>query len=113
MAGTRSSRGVSPCYSPFLSNAWCVPWKKSVRDCCALRPRWRAAPDLSGVDDSGDFRVLPLESLVRMKLTSFRRKDQVHLLDLIGVGLIDESWLPRLPVELAARLKELIDHPDE
>jgi hypothetical protein len=47
-----------------------------------------------------------------MKLTSFRLKDRVHMRDMIDVGLIDESWLPRLPVELAARLKELLDNPE-
>jgi hypothetical protein len=35
-------------------------------------------------------KTLPLESLVRMKLTSFRRKDQVHILDMISIGLINE-----------------------
>ena len=45
-------------------------------------------------------RTLPFESLVRMKLTSFRRKDQVHIQDMISVGLIDESWLDRLPERL-------------
>jgi hypothetical protein len=47
-----------------------------------------------------------------MKLTSNSRKDQVHILDMIGVGLVDATWLPRLPPELAARLKELLDDPD-
>jgi len=56
--------------------------------------------------------VLSLESLVRMKLTSFRRKDQVHLLDMIGVGLIDEAWVTRYSPELASRLQELLDNPD-
>lgn len=55
---------------------------------------------------------MSLESLVRMKLTSFRRKDQVHLLDLIGVDLVDETWLDRLPPPLAPRLKELLVDPD-
>ena len=44
-----------------------------------------------------------------MKLTSFRLKDKVHLLDLLDVGLIDESWCGHVPAEIAARLKELID----
>lgn len=47
-----------------------------------------------------------------MKLLSNRRKDQVHLLDLIGVGLVDATWLPKLPPELAERLKHLLDTPD-
>jgi hypothetical protein len=58
------------------------------------------------------FRVIALESLVRMKLTSFRLKDQVHLQDLTKAGLIDDSWLSRLPADLAARLKPLIDNPN-
>ena len=59
-----------------------------------------------------DVRTLPLESLVRMKLTSFRRKDQVQLLDMIGVGLIDDGWPAKFSPPLAARLQELLDNPD-
>jgi hypothetical protein len=47
-----------------------------------------------------------------MKLNSFRRKDQVHLLDLISLGLVDVSWLPRLVPEHATRLQQLLDDPD-
>jgi hypothetical protein len=47
-----------------------------------------------------------------MKLTSFRRKDQVHLLDMVEVGLLDRSWLAKLRPELAARLQELLDNPE-
>jgi hypothetical protein len=43
---------------------------------------------------------------------SNRRKDQVHVQDLINVGLVDTSWLSRFPAELAARLKEILDTPD-
>ena len=70
------------------------------------------APD---VDDAGigkEFSVIPLESLVRTKLVAWRRKDQVHLLDLIGVGLIDPSWTPRFQEPLRSRLQELIDNPE-
>lgn len=70
------------------------------------------APDVADSDPDNAFSVLQLDALVRMKLTSFRRKDQVHLLDLLDVGLIDASWIQRLPPELATRLQELIDHPD-
>ena len=59
-----------------------------------------------------DARTLPLEQLVKMKLTSFRRKDQVHLLDMISIGLIDESWLDRMPHQLRIRLDELLNDPD-
>jgi hypothetical protein len=70
------------------------------------------APEIQTVDDAANFRVITLESLVTMKLMSNRRKDQVHVLDLIGVNLIDESWLAKLPPELAGRLKQILDTPD-
>jgi hypothetical protein len=64
------------------------------------------------VQSDDEFQLIALEPLVRMKLTSFRRKDQMHLLDMIGVGLIDESWTERYPKELADRLQSLLDDPD-
>ena len=71
-----------------------------------------AAPDIKECKTTATFRVLNLEALLRMKLTSFRRKDQVHVLDFIEVGLIDESWVNRLPGELGDRLQELLDNPE-
>ena len=71
-----------------------------------------AAPDVSESESAGSFRLLSLEALVRMKLTSFRDKDRVHLRDLIDVGLIGESTLANLPTSLQARLKELFDNPE-
>jgi len=70
------------------------------------------APDVTEFERASKFRVLTLEALVRMKLTSFRRKDQVHVQDMIDVGLVDSSWRDRLPPHLAARLQELLDTPD-
>lgn len=35
-----------------------------------------------------------------------------HLRDMIEVELINESWCERLPPQLAARLKELLDNPN-
>jgi hypothetical protein len=70
------------------------------------------APQVGDSEPTETFRIVDLESLVRMKLTSYRRKDQVHILDMIDVGLIDESWLPRLSAPLAERLKELLDNPE-
>jgi hypothetical protein len=71
------------------------------------------APDVAESEPSkAGYRIVFLESLVRMKLTSFRRKDQVHIQDLIGVGLVDASWVARFPPELAARLQELLDDPN-
>lgn len=57
-------------------------------------------------------RTLPLERLVRMKLTSFRDKDRVHLRDMLSIDMIDESWLPKMPDSLRERLQSLIDDPD-
>jgi hypothetical protein len=70
------------------------------------------APVTAEAEESAQFRLLRLEPLVRMKLTSFRRNDQVHLLNLAEVGLIDASCLDRLEPVLAARLKELLESPE-
>ena len=70
------------------------------------------APDVIESEPAEPFRVLRLDALVRMKLTSFRDKDRTHLRDLISVGLVDESWRLKLPDELAARLQSLLDTPD-
>ena len=70
-----------------------------------------SVPDVDRVYVKDKVAFLPLEDLVRMKLTANRRKDQVHIEDFLDVGLIDASWLSRLPPELAARLQHLIDTP--
>ena len=71
-----------------------------------------AVPSIDDYERIKDVRTLSLESLVRMKLTSNRRKDQVHILDMLSVGLIDGTWLLRLSPALAQRLQTLIDDPD-
>ncbi|HEX5272269.1 MAG TPA: hypothetical protein VFW33_17350 [Gemmataceae bacterium] len=68
-------------------------------------------PDVSESEQADQYRVLSLEALVRIKLTAFRDKDRTHLRDLLDVGLIDGTWCPRFPPELAARLQSLIDTP--
>jgi hypothetical protein len=79
-----------------------------------VRPEYdAAAPDVTESERSKGFQVLALESLVRMKLTSYRRKDQVHLMDMLEVGLIDAAWGARFTPELAQRLQHLIDTPDD
>ncbi len=78
-----------------------------------VRPEYAfPAPDVIEAEASEVFRVLRLDALIRMKLTSFRDKDRTHLRDLLAVGLLDESWRMRLPDELAARLQELLDKPE-
>ena len=79
-----------------------------------VRPEYDApAPDVAESEKPAGVRVVALEALVRMKLTSFRRKDQVHLLDMLEVGLIDAAWTSRFEPRLAARLQELIDTPEQ
>jgi hypothetical protein len=70
------------------------------------------APDVCESEPGPGFRVLALEPLVKMLLVSFRSKDRMHLRDMIDVGLVDETWLPRLSAELSLRLKELLDNPE-
>jgi hypothetical protein len=78
-----------------------------------VRPDYAiSAPDVSESEETETFRLVSLEALVRMKLTSFRDKDRVHVRDLIDVGLVDSSWLNRLPASLQPRLRELLDHPE-
>ena len=70
------------------------------------------AADISEAESFDAFRVVSLEALVRMKLTSYRTKDRTHLLDMLDVGLIDASWVQQLPGEVADRLQRLIDDPN-
>ncbi len=71
-----------------------------------IRPTARPSPKVgASVRAKTGFRVLDLASLVAMKLEAFRRVDQVHIEDLIGAGLIDESLSADLPANLRKRLQ--------
>ena len=71
------------------------------------------SPSVSEYDPThSEFKLLDLRALVTMKLTSYRRKDQVHLLDMIEIGQLDHSWLLRVPPSLRQRLQDLLDDPD-
>jgi hypothetical protein len=70
------------------------------------------APDVTDSESTSSFRLLALEALVRMKVTSFQCKDRVCLRDLIDVGLVDGGWCARLPTALAERLQQLLDNPE-
>ncbi len=75
-----------------------------------VRPEYPLpAPDVAEAEAGPDFPVPTLDALVRLKLTSFRLKDRLHLMDLLDVGLIDESWRDRIPPELADRLGQLVE----
>ncbi len=68
-------------------------------------------PLLSESERGAAFQVLSMEPLVRMKLVANRRKDQVHIEDMIQLGLIDTTWPARFPPILAERLQHILDTP--
>ncbi len=74
-----------------------------------VRPDYlEAAPDLSSAPRVLDGVLLaPVCDLVRMKLTSFRLKDQVHIQDLDGARLITPNVESKLTPELKARLAQV------
>lgn len=69
-------------------------------------------PDIDEYALIDDARKLPLDKLVKMKLTSFRDKDRVHIREMISIDLIDESWLSKYVDPSRSRLKELLDDPN-
>jgi len=71
-----------------------------------------ATPALGETEPADGFALSPLAELLRMKLISFRDKDRMHLRDLASVGLINESWLPRLSEPLRQRLQPILDDPE-
>jgi hypothetical protein len=70
------------------------------------------SPDVDESERPGGLNVIAVEALVKMKLMSNRDKDRTHLRDMLGVGLIDASWVKRFPPELGARLQYVIDTPE-
>lgn len=73
-----------------------------------------AAPSVNeAVRDPEGFSVLDLPALVRMKLTSFRDIDRVHVADLLSVDLIGEDIRESLPELLRQRLDEISQSLEE
>jgi hypothetical protein len=68
--------------------------------------------DLDEAERGARFQVLSLPALVRMKLVAHRDKDKTHLRDLIGVGLIDQTWPAQYLSPLRERLQAILDTPD-
>lgn len=80
-----------------------------------IRPSY-ACPSPSvneAVRDPEGFAVLDLPALVRMKLTSFRDIDRVHVADLAQVGLIDDALRDTLPEALRDRLDTILDEQED
>jgi hypothetical protein len=74
-----------------------------------VRPEYvEAVPDFSPVTATEDgMLIAPVADLVRMKLTSFRLKDRVHIQDMDGVGLITPEIESGLPEVLRERLAQV------
>ena len=70
------------------------------------------SPDVDQSIEIDRKQIVQLSELVRMKLNSYRDKDRTHLRDMIGVGLIDETWPSQYESPLDERLQALIDDPD-
>lgn len=93
--------------------------ESSVRDAVHIvfanemvRPHELATnPDVTDSENTGEFTILSLSALVQIKLTAYRDKDKTHLRDLIEIGLVDSSWIEKLPRALGDRLQALLDDP--
>lgn len=74
-----------------------------------VRPEYvESVPDFSApVRTAEGILLAPVADLVRMKLTSYRLKDRVHIQDLDAVGLITPEVEAQLPEALRARLLEV------
>jgi hypothetical protein len=83
----------------------------------AAQPRARSAvhlfvldekvPASPAVETREGILLAPVADLVKMKLTSYRLKDRVHIQDLDGVGLISAEMETGLPEVLRQRLAEI------
>jgi hypothetical protein len=70
-----------------------------------------ANPDVSESEDAGKFRVIALEALARIKLTTFHDKDHTHLRDLIEMNLLDASWPDAAPPAACRAPSPVVGHP--
>ena len=74
--------------------------------------RCKQSPDVHESARAAEFQVTTLPALVRLKLILSSRQDQVHLLDLIGVGLLDATWPACFPPPLGDCVQVLLDDPN-
>ena len=72
-----------------------------------MRPEYlTATPEVGAGLRIRGFRLAALADLVRMKLTSFRAKDEAHINDMDEAGLITPELEASLPPELFERLRQ-------
>jgi len=70
-----------------------------------VRPEYPlATPDIGASRDIRGTRLIPLGDLIRMKLTSFRARDEAHLKDLDEAGLITPEIEAGMTLVLRERL---------
>ncbi len=67
---------------------------------------------VKGIRSPEGVDAIELRELLILKLIAFRRIDQVHIADMIRVGLIDDAVAERIPAELRPRLEEIRANPD-
>jgi len=73
-----------------------------------VRPEYaETVPDSAPERTREGILIAPVADLVRMKLTSYRLKDRVHIQDLDAVGLISPEIEGQLPKLLLDRLAEI------
>lgn len=73
-----------------------------------LEPHPAIRPVRTGLHGQ-DFLVIPVEDLLRMKLSSYRDKDRVHVRGMDAAGLITPEVEQALSPELAKRLRYVRD----
>jgi hypothetical protein len=72
-----------------------------------IRPEYsEATPEIGECRILQGVRLVPVEDLIRMKLTSFRSKDETHLKDLDEVGVITPDIESRLSPIQQERLRQ-------
>ncbi len=71
-----------------------------------------APPVVKGMRSPDGVDAIKLRELLILKLIAFRRVDQVHIADMINVGLIDDALAGQIPPELRPRLEEIRANPD-
>lgn len=91
-------------------NAVHVIWANEL-----VRPTYaEPAPDVAeSVRDPQGFAVIDLRPLVRMKLTSNRDIDRVHIRDLLSLNMITEEIRRSLSPALRKTLSEIEENPQD
>jgi hypothetical protein len=73
-----------------------------------VRPDYlEPVPDSAPVVTAEGILLAPVSDLVRMKLTSYRLKDRVHIQDMDNAGLITPAIEAGLPAQFRRRLAEI------